>query len=45
VHASEPIYSVRIALDYRALGFLESGEIIWFWIGTHAGYERLLADL
>jgi hypothetical protein len=45
VHSSQPVYSVRVARGYRALGLLEGGEIIWFWIGTHAGYDRLLAGL
>ena len=45
VHNYEPVYSVRIALGYRALGLLEGGEITWFWIGSHADYDRLLAGL
>ena len=28
---------------YRAFGLLENGA--WFWIGTHAGYDRFLATL
>jgi len=24
---------------------LEDDEITWFWIGTHAGYDRLLDHL
>ncbi len=42
VHTTKPIYSVRINLDYRALGVRDQDEIIWFWIGTHAEYDRLL---
>jgi len=45
VHTHEPVYSVRMARGYRAVGLLEGGEITWFWIGTHAGYDRLLAGL
>lgn len=45
VHASEPIYSVRITRDYRALGVLTGDTIIWFWIGSHAEYEALLKRL
>ena len=44
VHVREPIYAVRVTLGYRALGFLE-GDEIWFWIGTHAEYDRLLENL
>lgn len=43
VHPSRPIYSVRITLAYRALGVREGDGIIWFWIGTHDDYERLIA--
>lgn len=39
------LYSVRINLKYRALGFLEDDEITWFWIGHHTEYDKLLATL
>lgn len=42
VHSTEPIYSVRININYRAVGVAEKGEIIWFWVGSHAEYDRLL---
>ena len=45
VHSTRPIYSVRISLDYRALGVLDDDEMIWFWIGSHADYDRLLAGI
>jgi mRNA-degrading endonuclease RelE of RelBE toxin-antitoxin system len=45
VHARDPIYSVRVTLGYRAIGLLEDEEITWFWIGTHAEYDRLLERL
>ena len=38
----ENVYSVRIGLGYRALGVLEGGVVTWFWIGSHADYDRLL---
>jgi hypothetical protein len=41
----DSIYSVRVTLGYRALGLLEGDEITWFWIGTHADYDRLLQSL
>lgn len=43
VHASLPIYSARVNLNHRAVGILEENEIIWFWIGSHDAYEKLLA--
>jgi hypothetical protein len=45
VHFSLPIYSVRIDLDWRAVGVLAGDEVVWFWIGSHADYERLLRQL
>jgi hypothetical protein len=42
VHPSQPIYSVRINIDYRALGVKDGDEIAWFWIGIHADYDKLL---
>lgn len=30
VSHKQPIYSVRISLNYRVLGLLESGRIYWF---------------
>lgn len=44
VHPTRPVYSARIGLGYRALGVLEGDAMIWFWIGTHAEYERLLRE-
>jgi hypothetical protein len=36
------IYSVRIGIGYRALGRVDGEDIIWFWIGPHAEYDKLL---
>lgn len=41
----QPIYSVRIGQGYRALGLLEGDSVLWFWIGAHDEYERLLKHL
>lgn len=45
VHAVRPIFSARVGLGYRAVGIREGDVVIWFWIGTHAEYERLLSRL
>jgi len=42
VHPSRPIYSVRIGIHYRALGVREADDIVWFWVGSHDEYERLI---
>lgn len=44
VHDVQPIYSVRISLEYRALGLRDGEDMIWFWIGHHDEYERLLGS-
>ena len=45
IHAREPIYSVRIGIDWRAVGLMEDGGMTWFWIGSHAEYDRLISRL
>jgi hypothetical protein len=37
-----PFWSVRITQDFRSLAMLREGTYYWFWIGSHAEYERLL---
>jgi hypothetical protein len=44
VHSKRPIFSIRITKDYRSLGLLEDSEIIWFWIGSHSAYDKLLKE-
>ena len=43
VSQARPVYSVRISRDHRAVGLLQGEGIIWFWIGNHHDYDRLLA--
>jgi hypothetical protein len=38
----EPLRSVRVGIQYRALGIDVDGGIQWFWIGTHAEYDELV---
>ena len=45
VHDRDPVYSVRVTIAYRAVGLLEDDEVTWFWIGSHAEYDRLLKNL
>ena len=42
VHPNEPLYSVRVGRNWRVLGLLENGTITWFWIGSHADYDKLI---
>jgi hypothetical protein len=42
IHAKQDIWSVRMTNDYRALGIKEGDRMLWFWVGSHADYEKLL---
>ena len=35
-------WSIRVGRKYRALGVDVEEGILWFWIGTHAEYDKLL---
>lgn len=45
VHPELPIYSARISKNYRAVGQLDGNTVIWFWVGSHAEYDKLLSQL
>lgn len=35
-------WSVRVGLHYRALAVEDGADVVWFWVGPHAEYNRLL---
>ncbi len=35
-------WTVRVGLKYRAVAIQKGGDVIWFWIGSHAEYDELL---
>jgi hypothetical protein len=35
-------WSVRVGLHYRALAVEQEADVAWFWIDTHAEYDRLI---
>ena len=45
VHPKLPIYSARINDAFRVVGQMRNDAIVWFWIGKHEEYERLLKQL
>jgi hypothetical protein len=45
VHSGLPIYSARVGKGYRAVGQRDEKGIVWFWIGSHADYDKLLSQL
>lgn len=45
VGKQRPVYSARIGQNYRTLGLLEGDAILWFWIGPHDEYIRLIKHM
>jgi len=36
------LWSVRVGLQYRALAAEVGDDLVWFWIGSHRDYDRLI---
>ena len=34
--------SARVGLSHRVIGLAVSDGILWFWIGSHADYDRIV---
>ena len=39
-----PFWSVRVSRSYRALAARRGDHFFWFWIGSHADYDKLIAQ-
>ena len=39
------IWSARVGIGYRAVGAMDGDTILWYWIGSHASYDKLLREL
>lgn len=35
-------WSVRVGLHYRALAVETRSDLVWFWIGSHTEYDKLV---
>ncbi len=42
LEGDDDIYSAPIGLDYRALAVMKKNRIVWYWIGSHSEYDRLI---
>ena len=42
VNQEKSRYSVRVNKSYRAVGTKKGDTIIWYFIGTHTDYDRIL---
>jgi hypothetical protein len=38
-------FSVRVGIAYRAMAGLDGSTLVWFWIGSHADYDKLLGQM
>jgi len=38
----ERFWPVRVGLHYRALAVQRGDDCVWFWIGSHAEYDKLI---
>lgn len=45
VHADPPIYSARVGIGHRAVGAMDGDTIVWYWVGSHSNYDKLVAQL
>ncbi len=45
IHTTKPIFSVRIGLDWRAVCVRSGDTALWYFIGSHADYDRLIKTL
>jgi hypothetical protein len=37
-----PLWSARVGLHYRSLGIEAASDVVWFWIGSHDEYDKLV---
>jgi hypothetical protein len=42
LEGEDDLYSARIGLDYRALAVMKKDRLVWYWIGNHSEYDRLV---
>ena len=46
LNTKQPIYSVRTGIGWRAVGIMKAPDtVVWFWIGPHREYDKLLKKL
>lgn len=49
-HTKQPVWSARVNDQYRALALRTTGEqgqamMLWYWIGSHAEYDKITSRL
>jgi hypothetical protein len=41
--SGQEIWSSRVTLSYRALAIKRADGYLWFWIGDHKTYDKLIS--
>ncbi len=41
----QPVYSARIGIHWRAIAVRSGDGYVWFWIGSHSDFDKLVASL
>jgi len=44
VGKTRQLWSVRVGAHHRALAAEKPDGLLWFWIGPHAEYDKLIAE-
>lgn len=44
VHQTKPVFSVRVTDYYRVVGLREGDAMLWYWVGPHSEYERIIKN-
>jgi hypothetical protein len=39
----DKLWSARVGIHYLAIGVDVPDGVLWFWIGSHADYDRLIS--
>ena len=42
LEGEDDVYPARIGLGYRVLAVMKKDHYVWYWIGNHAEYDRLV---
>jgi hypothetical protein len=45
IHSTKPVFSARIGLNWRAVCIRSDDTVLWFFIGSHAAYDQLIATM
>jgi hypothetical protein len=36
------LWSARVGIHYRALAVEDGADLVWFWIGHHSEYDKII---